>query len=58
MSWFPDRVSCQVWGGPEFRFPFIETTFRIDAKLANLATRMLVQGGRLVAFGQYYLRVG
>ena len=19
MSWFPDRVSCQVWGGPEFR---------------------------------------
>ena len=59
MSWFPDRVSCQVWGGPEFRFPFTETSFRVDAKLASLATRMLVQGkGRLVAFGQYYLRVG
>jgi ribosomal protein S18 acetylase RimI-like enzyme len=58
MNWFPDRESCLVWGGPEFRFPFTETTFRIDARLANLATRMLVRGGRLVAFGQYYLRVG
>lgn len=59
MSWFPDRASCRVWGGPEFRFPFTEATFRVDAKLASLATRMLVQGdGRLTAFGQYYLRVG
>ena len=59
MSWFTDRESCQVWGGPEFRFPFTETTFRVDAKLASLATRMLVlDDGRLAAFGQYYLRVG
>ncbi len=59
MSWFPDRASCLVWGGPEFRFPFTEATFRIDAKLASLATRMLVlEDNRLVAFGQYYLRVG
>ena len=59
MSWFTDRESCQVWGGPEFRFPFTESTFRADAKLASLPTRMLVLGdGRLAAFGQYYLRVG
>jgi len=59
MSWFTDRASTQVWGGPEFRFPFTEATFRVDAKLASLATRMLVVGdGRLAAFGQYYQRVG
>lgn len=34
-------------------------SFRADAKLASLPTRILVQGdGRLAAFGQYYLRVG
>ena len=59
MRWFTDRAATQVWGGPEFRFPFSEATFREDAKLASLATRMLVTGdGRLVAFGQFYLRVG
>lgn len=59
MGWFQDRESCQVWGGPEFRFPFTEATFRVDAKLASLQTRMLVlDHGRLAAFGQYYLRVG
>ena len=36
MSWFPDRASCLVWGGPEFRFPFTEASFRVDAKLASL----------------------
>lgn len=59
MSWFLDRVSCQTWGGIEFRFPFTEASFRVDAKLASLPTRALVlEDGSLAGFGQYYLRVG
>lgn len=57
MSWFPDRTSCQTWGGPEFRFPYTGATFRDDAKIEQLPTWALVQDdGGLVGFGQYYLR--
>ncbi|MBS0366027.1 MAG: GNAT family N-acetyltransferase [Proteobacteria bacterium] len=58
MSWFPDQHSCQRWGGPEFRFPFTEATFREDAKLNSLPTYALVQERALIGFGQYYLRLG
>jgi len=58
MSWFPDRHSCQTWGGPQFRFPFTEATFREDAMLDSLPTHALVEAGALVGFGQYYQRVG
>lgn len=59
MRWFTDREAARVWGGPEFRFPFTEATFREDSKIASLPTRMLVTGeGQLVAFGQFYLRAG
>jgi ribosomal protein S18 acetylase RimI-like enzyme len=57
MSWFPDRESCQVWGGPEFRFPFTETSFREDAKLGSLPSWALLRDdGTLAGFGQCYLR--
>lgn len=59
MSWFPDELSCHIWGGPDFRFPFTEATFREDAKLASLPTWALVaDDGTLAGFGQFYLRVG
>jgi ribosomal protein S18 acetylase RimI-like enzyme len=59
MSWFPDRESCQVWGGPEFRFPFAEASFREDAKLDSLPSWALVGNDRTLAgFGQCYLRAG
>jgi len=59
MSWFPDELSCHTWGGPEFRFPFTEATFREDARLASLSTWALVgDDGTLAGFGQFYLRVG
>jgi ribosomal protein S18 acetylase RimI-like enzyme len=59
MSWFPDAMSLRTWGGPESRFPFSESTFREDAKLASLPTWSLVgDDGELVAFGQCYLRAG
>lgn len=53
MSWFPDSMSCQTWGGPEFRFPFTEATFRDDAKIEQLPTWALAQDDdTLVGFGQ------
>jgi RimJ/RimL family protein N-acetyltransferase len=59
MSWFPDRTSCQTWGGLQFRFPFTEETFREDAKVQTLATWSLIDGdGTFCAFGQYYPRLG
>lgn len=58
MSWFPDERSLRSWGGPEFRFPFNESTFRTDAKLEQLASWALVEpSGTLAGFGQYYRRL-
>ncbi|MCP3958841.1 MAG: GNAT family N-acetyltransferase [bacterium] len=59
MTWFPDAVSCAVWGGPEHRFPFTEATFREDIHWGELPSYSLIDdGGALLGFGQYYARVG
>ena len=59
MQWFPDAVSVRVWGGPDFRHPFDERTFREDTRIDSLQSWSLVApDGSLCAFGQYYLRVG
>jgi len=56
MSWFPSRESCQIWGGPEFRFPFTAQSFHADCHL-ELPSRVLLDGsGMPCGFGQYYLR--
>jgi ribosomal protein S18 acetylase RimI-like enzyme len=59
MRWFPDEASCRLWGGPHFRWPYDAATFREDTRIDVLASRMLVaDDGAMLAFGQYYLRVG
>ena len=59
MAWFPDAASCHVWGGHRFRFPFTEATFVEDSRVHELPTYVLVADtGELLAYGQYYLRVG
>jgi len=58
MRWFPSRESCQIWGGPEFRFPFTAETFRADCHLELPSWVLLDGGGMLCGFGQYYLRAG
>lgn len=59
MTWFRSLGELQTWGGPEFRFPFTEMTFREDSKVRSLPTWALVEeDGKLAAFGQCYLRVG
>jgi ribosomal protein S18 acetylase RimI-like enzyme len=56
MRWFPDRPSCAVWGGPEFRYPFTEATFREDVRLDLPSFSVVGDAGELLGFGQYYLR--
>jgi ribosomal protein S18 acetylase RimI-like enzyme len=60
MQWFPDARSLSNWGGPHFRYPYDDSTFRQDAGVDSLPSWMVVEGGsrRLLAFGQYYARVG
>ncbi|SDK75310.1 GNAT family N-acetyltransferase [Microbulbifer yueqingensis] len=59
MSWIADREQCLQWGGPVFRFPFSPATFREDCRWDELAGGVLVDGcGHMVAFGQYYRRLG
>ena len=55
MRWFPDAVGVRTWGGPGFRHPFDERTFREDAKFDRMSSWALVAAdGSLAAFGQYY----
>jgi ribosomal protein S18 acetylase RimI-like enzyme len=59
MTWFPDELSCRVWGGPAFRFPFTPETFLTDSKFAELSSYVLIrEPPELCAFGQFYLRAG
>jgi ribosomal protein S18 acetylase RimI-like enzyme len=58
MRWFPSQESCQIWGGPEFRFPFTAETFRADCHLELPSWVLLDARGVLCGFGQYYLRAG
>ena len=58
MAWFPDARTLRTWGGPDFRFPFTSASFHEDAKLDDIDSFSLVDGGGLAAFGQCYLRIG
>lgn len=59
MGWFPDARSCFVWSGPDFRFPYSAESFLADTRIAELPSRVLLDDdGALLAFGQYYERLG
>jgi ribosomal protein S18 acetylase RimI-like enzyme len=58
MTWFSNARELRFWGGPEFRFPFSEASFREDAKVDTIDSFALVaEDGPLAAFGQCYVRV-
>lgn len=58
MTWFPDRPSCRIWGGPDFRHPFTVETFREDTHWEEISSYAFDEpGGGLVAFGQFYARM-
>jgi ribosomal protein S18 acetylase RimI-like enzyme len=59
MSWFVDAADCRTWGGPDFRFPFTESSFREDSRIERQPSWALVDSDlALAAFGQFYLRIG
>ena len=59
MTWFPDAESVNIWGGPNFRFPFTGGTFREDCHLDLMQSWVLRnESGQLAAFGQAYERDG
>jgi ribosomal protein S18 acetylase RimI-like enzyme len=58
MGWFPDRRSCRIWGGPDFRYPFTEQSFQEDTRFEVLPSYVYATDRTLVGFGQYYLRAG
>ena len=58
MTWFTDAESVNLWGGPEFRFPFTRETFDEDCRLEKMDSYSLRDEGTLAAFGQSYERYG
>lgn len=59
MSWFSDKDELTMWSGPNFRYPFNLSTFKSDLNLNTLKSFSLLSStGQLLAFGQYYLRLG
>jgi len=59
MTWFPDAGSVDIWGGPNFRYPFTPETFREDCRLDLMKSWTLSNAnGQLAAFGQAYERDG
>lgn len=57
MKWFPDGSAINVWGGPEFRYPFTRHSFAEDMHWGRIASFSLRDPhGELAAFGQLYER--
>ena len=59
MTWFPNRESVDIWGGPVFRFPFTRDTFFEDCRWTEFDTyRLQDEEKRFAAFGQIGERYG
>ena len=59
MSWFSSEDELSIWSGPNFRYPFDLISFKSDLNLNTLKSFSLISSeGALLAFGQYYLRLG
>ena len=59
MSWFSSENELCIWSGPNFRYPFELSSFKSDLNLNILKSFSLISSeGALLAFGQYYLRLG
>ena len=57
MSWFPTKQSIDIWGGPNFRYPFTPDTFHEDVRWKEMGSYCLVDSrDDMLAFGQFYER--
>jgi ribosomal protein S18 acetylase RimI-like enzyme len=58
-TWFPDKESARIWGGPDIRYPFTRAAFLEDIRWQKMsAYSMLDEKSRLTGFGQYYEKSG
>ncbi len=59
MDWFPGADDVNIWGGPNFRFPFNRHSFFEDVKWDRMLSYSLRDPfGEFAAFGQLYERCG
>lgn len=59
ISWFPDKESVMRWGSPYMRYPLEEQSFLEDIYWGEIDARVAVgEDGKLLAFGQYYPKLG
>lgn len=59
MTWFETREHCEMWGGPNFEFPFTAETFRRDTRWASVNSFGFDDDlGRLLGFGQIHEKFG
>jgi len=59
MTWFSNEEALSIWSGPNFSYPFNLSSFKRDLTLDSLKSLALISNdGNLLAFGQYYLRLG
>ena len=59
MQWFPKADDVNIWGGPDFRFPFNQHSFFEDVKWGQMPSYSLCDPqGAFAAFGQIYERYG
>ena len=57
MEWFPAADDVNIWGGPNFRFPFNRHSFFEDVKWGRMLSYSLRDPlGDFAAFGQLYER--
>jgi ribosomal protein S18 acetylase RimI-like enzyme len=59
MTWFETGANCEIWGGPNFEFPFTTETFRRDTRWASVDSFSFDDDlGRLLGFGQIHEKIG
>jgi ribosomal protein S18 acetylase RimI-like enzyme len=59
MTWFGDEQATSEWGGPDFRYPFNEASFREDVRAETLDSFVFRSADAgLLGFGQIYEKLG
>lgn len=57
-GWFNDAKELLTWGGSGLTLAVTAAEFACQIKLSSLASYVLLDGDEVVAFGQYYVRMG
>ncbi len=58
LSWFSSAKQVFYWGGPELSFPMTLVSFKQQSKFYKSHSYVLKADGQLLAFGQFYNRLG